>query len=513
MWTDSDLALLAARGIDVAEADRQVRLLRGPRRWAEVVRPCTVGDGIERLEGARASALRDRAATAAAAGRMSRFVPASGAATRMFRDLLAWHARGESTSRAALEAAAATDAGARAVHDLLAGLDRLAFHDALAAVLARGGHDLARLAAEGPVEAVLAALLEPQGLGCALSPKGLLAFHRAAGGARTAFEEQLDESAQVERDAHGRCRAHFTVSPEHRAAFESLLAACAPRLAARRGARAEVTFSVQSPASDTLALDREGRPFRDARGALLLRPSGHGALIGNLAAWADDVVLIKNIDNVQPEHRRAATHEAWGVLAGLALETAERAHALVTRLGDAGDGAAVGEAAAFAREAFGHAEADGGDRETLRALLDRPVRVCGVVPNTGEPGGGPFWVRHRAGGVRAQIVESAEVDPHAAQAQRAWQGATHFNPVFLVCAVRDARGGRHDLSRFVDPDAVFVSHKSAEGRDLLALERPGLWNGAMAGWLTRLVHVPLEVFTPVKTVNDLLRPEHQPDGA
>jgi hypothetical protein len=510
-WTEQDRAALAARGIAVSEAERQLGLLAAPPSYAALVRPCTVGDGIERLADERRVALRARAARAAAAGRIGRFVPASGAATRMFQSLLSWRARGGATSRAALDAAVATDADARAVAAFLDGLERFAFHAPLAAVLARAGHDLARLAAAGPVEPVLAALLDADGLGYAERPKGLLAFHRGPTGTRTAFEEQLEEAALGARAVDGACRLHFTVSPEHLAGFETLIGWAGPQAGARHGARFDVTFSTQSPATDTLALGDDGRPVRDAAGALLFRPAGHGALIGNLDALGADVVLIKNVDNVQPDGRREATLEAWAVLAGLALETQEQAHDLIERLDDPEDDGACDAAVAWARETLGLEPAAGGDRRAeLRAWLDRPVRVGGMVPNTGEPGGGPFWVRGHDGAVRSQIVESAEVDPDSPAQQAVMRGATHFNPVFLACALRDPRGVPHALHRFVDDQAVIVTRKSAGGRGLRALERPGLWNGAMAGWLTRFVEVPLEVFTPVKTVNDLLRPEHQP---
>ncbi len=444
LLTDADRAALAARGITAAEAERQLRLLAAPAAYASLVRPCTVGDGIERIEDGRLPALLERAARATRAGRVSRFVPASGAATRMFRDLLAWRGRGGATSRAALDsAAAAGDAEAIAVQAFLRGLPRFAFRDALAHVVARAGHDPDGLAASGPVEPLLEALLGPAGLGYAERPKGLLAFHREADGPRTAFEEQLEEAAVGARDAEGRCRAHFTVSSEHRAGFDALLAGCAPRVGARHHASFEVTFSAQSPATDTLALDADGRPFRDERGALLFRPAGHGALIGNLAALGGDLVQVKNIDNVQPDGQRAATLHAWAVLCGLALETEEAVRDLLARLADTGDGGACVAAEGFAREALGLApglDAAPDRRAAWRALLDRPLRVCGMVPNTGEPGGGPFWVRGRDGVVRPQVVEGAEVDPASAAQLAVVRGATHFNPV--LHGVRGARWER-----------------------------------------------------------------------
>jgi len=300
-------------------------------------------------------------------------------------------------------------------------------------------------------------------------PKGLLPFHRYAGTSRTPFEEHLVEAAATVRDANGNCRLHVTVSPEHRAAFARVLESARPRLERETEARFVVEFSEQSPSTDTVALDESGHLLRDAEGRILFRPGGHGALLKNLEESGGDVVLVKNIDNVVPDARRAPTILWKRLLAGF-LVRRERAS----------------------------------DRQ-------RPIRICGVVRNEGEPGGGPFWVAGPEGESR-QIVESAQVDLLERGQAAIWGKATHFNPVDLVCSLRDAAGRPFDLSRFVDERAVFVAKKTHEGRALLALERPGLWNGAMAHWETVFVEVPKETFAPVKTILDLLRPEHLPDG-
>jgi hypothetical protein len=444
--TPEDLAQLAARGIAPAEAERQLRLLRAPASHRAVDRPCTPGDGIERIEPADEPRLAEAHAEAAAAGRLSGFVPASGAATRMFKDLLAH------------EDGAAPGEGVRT---FLEGLPRFAFAGELARVL---GEDPAAAAGRGEIGRVLRALLDDDGLGYAGLPKGLIRFH----GERTAFEEHLVEGAEILRDAAARCRLHFTVSPEHEARFRALLGLARRALEPALDVVYDVGFSTQGPATDTLAVDLEGRPFRDEDGRLLLRPAGHGALLANLQALGGDLVLVKNIDNVAAAPWRAASLR-WGRL-------------LLGRLAEL---------------------------ERGRADRSRPLRVCGMVPNTGEPGGGPFWVRGPAGPTR-QIVESAEIDPSSAEQRAIFARATHFNPVFLACALRGPDGRPHELRRFVDEDAVIVTRKSSGGRDLLALERPGLWNGSMAGWDTVFVEVPIEVFNPVKTVNDLLRRQHQP---
>ena len=513
VFTEDDRRELAVRGIPEHEALRQLGLLAHPPGHARLERPCTVGDGIERLDEARLPALHAAHARAAAAGAVSLFVPASGAATRMFRELLAALASGEPLDPAAVRAAAAGgEPVARAVTEWVEGLPRFAFHDALSAALAARGRSLADLRARGPWRPLLEALLEPGGLDYARLPKGLLEFHREprdAGGARTAFAEHLEEAAVLARDGAGRCRAHFTVSHEHRARFEALLASLAPALEARSGAKLDVALSQQHAGSDTLAGDPAGGAFRDAAGRLLFRPSGHGALLQNLEESGGDLVFVKNVDNVAAAPHRNETLLWSRALVGLAAELRERVSDLCGRLAGGRDPDAEAQARAFALAVFGRDDAPGG-REALAAWLDRPLRVCGMVPNTGEPGGGPFWVRGRDGRVTRQIVESSQVDAGSAGQAAILARATHFNPVFFACALRDAGGRPHRLANRVDEESVIVTRKSSGARELLALERPGLWNGAMAEWHTVFVEVPLAVFNPVKTVLDLLRPEHQP---
>ncbi len=507
-FTPQDEAQLARRGLDVAEAARQLRQMAAPPAWARLDRPCTVGDGIVRLGEARIEALLARHAAARAAGRVTAFVPASGAATRMFRELaLAAELPGELLPAEVEAAARAGNVAAAALHAFGAAFDRFAFRDELAAHLAARGLDAARLQADGPWRPLLVALLGEDALDYARRPKALLPFHRTAAGVRTAFEEHLAEAPELVGDAQGTCRLHFTVSSEHRAGFEALDARVRAAAEARLGVRYELGFSEQHPATDTLALDDAGAVVRASDGTLLFRPAGHGALLRNLGELAADLVFIKNVDNVSVDRIEGATALWSRVLVGFAAELAAEAHALAGRLDDTHDETAVADAARFAHAALGE-HVQGAERAALAALLARPVRVCGMVPNTGEPGGGPFWVRGEDGRVTRQIVESAQVAPEGEQ-QALLGRATHFNPVFLAAALRDAHGRPWDLEHFVDARAAIVTRKSAGGRELRALERPGLWNGAMAHWNTVFVEVPLAVFNPVKSVLDLLRPEHQ----
>ena len=415
----SDRAAIEAHGLTVAEVERQLALFRDPPPAQRLLRPATPGDGVVRIAGSERAELLALADEAARAGRLTKLVPASGAASRMFAFLLAGGEESPERRR------------------FFESLDAFAF-DA-------GVEELARL------------------------PKGLVPFHAYPGGARTAFEEHLFEAAGTVRDASGLCRVHFTVSPEHRGAFEAKLAEVRGPIERATGARFEVSFSEQEPATDTIAANPDGTPFRTKDGGLLFRPGGHGALLANLEALARagaDLVLVKNIDNVVPDARREPTLTWKKLLTGLLVKV---------------------------------------ERESRR---ERPIRVAGVVRNEGEPGGGPFWVQGARGG-SLQIVESAQVDLEDAGQAAIWRAATHFNPVDLACSLRDKSGRPFELSRFVDERAVFIAAKTHEGKPLKALERPGLWNGAMAFWETVFAEVPMETFAPVKSVLDLLRPEHR----
>jgi hypothetical protein len=506
--TDADRHALAQRGVSEHEALRQLDRLRRPPSWTQLDRPCTAGDGIRRLTERDHESLLEAHRDAAAAGRFTKFVPSSGAATRMFRELL------QSKMAATRDRPSQPgDDNAAVLTRFLDELERFAFFPELKSTLASRGHDVRALRSAGEFLPILEALLDSDGMDYDDLPKGRLSFHREAREVRTAFEEHLVEAARYVRSADGTCRLHFTVSQEHRAGFEALLERVGPGLARTLGTRWDLDWSHQQSSTDTLAVDTEGSPIRDTGGQLIFRPGGHGALIENIGRLDADLVYIKNIDNVQPEHIREATVLWKKFLGGLLAQTESRAHRLVRALGhDATDSNVMREARAFARETFAVEITPDETRESLLRLLRRPLRVAGVVPNTGEPGGGPFWVRAANGDVRAQIVETAQVDPGDNGQQTLLNESTHFNPVDLVCAVRGADGQPFDLAAYVDPDAAIVTRKSSAGRDVLALERPGLWNGAMAGWNTIFVEVPLDTFTPVKSVLDLLRPEHQPPG-
>jgi hypothetical protein len=516
-FTDDDLEQLRARGISVEEATRQIERLSAPPRYVDVDRACTPGDGIEVLDDAEVDELVSLGEAAARDGRCRKFVPASGAATRMFRSLLRFQGPDRSLTAPELEAElAAGNDDAREVRKFLDGVERFAFADELRATLAARGADLDRLCSGGPFGPILDALLDDDGMGYAGLPKGLLKFHEYPEGARTPFEEHLVEAASVVRRDDGRSVLHFTVSPEHRDRFESLLERVRAGYESAHGVNFDVSFSQQKPSTDTLAVDPSNRPFRDDDGTLLFRPAGHGALLENLGGLDADLVWIKNIDNLVPDRLKAETFR-WGqALAGRVVRLERRIFEALERLESASGDTAVDSAVELVRglpgvDAVASAGSSAAERRAaLEDLLHRPVRACGMVRNVGEPGGGPFWVRDVRGAISPQIVEMSQVDPGSREQQEVITGATHFNPVFMVCGLRDRHGRAYDLREYVDPDAAIITHKSAGGRELKALERPGLWNGSMARWTTVFVEIPEIVFNPVKTVNVLLKDVHQP---
>lgn len=518
-FTGTDRRQLVEHGIEVEQAERQLERLNAPPRYARLVRPCTVGDGIERIAPDARSDLEQAHAEAARPGRLLKFVPASGAATRMFADLHVFH-RGPGREQRwtdIVREARDGSRGPRTLVELLGRIREFAFHDELERVVRRQGASLDDLADAGAFVPVLDALLGSNGLHYDAMPKGLLAFHRYADGPRTAFEEHLVEAARYARDASGLCRLHLTVPPQGRAQFEHAQYAAEARLGPPLDARFEVGYSFQKPSTDTVAIDATGRVLRDDSGKLRLRPGGHGALIDNLDELHADLVYVKNIDNVQPDRAKDAVTSWKRVLAGRLVRLQQAAFARLEQLRQADvPPVALDAAADFAGRVL-NARPGSSDpppsyqcrRAFLIDRLHRPLRVCGVVPNTGEPGGGPFWVRGEDGSEGVQIVESAQVDPDDAGQQEIWRSSTHFNPVDLVCGVRDGSGKPFELSEFVDPDTAIVTSKTVAAGQIKVLELPGLWNGAMAGWNTVFVEVPIETFSPVKKLLDLLRDEHR----
>ena len=466
-------------GLTPAALETQLKNFREGFPFLPVTRAASCGDGIRVLDAAgieQAAARYDRAKESL---RVVKFVPASGAATRMFKDLFEFVREGRRTA---------------VVGELLANRRRFAFWPELRTIVGDDADELRT------VENIVA-----EGLRYGETPKGLVSFHRYGDEVRKAVEEHLVEGAQYAA-AGGEVKIHFTVSPEHLTRFEALLAEKIPGYESRFGVKYRISFSVQDPSTDTLAVNSDCTPFRRADGRLLFRPAGHGALIGNLGKIDADIVFVKNIDNVTTDARRGDTVLYKKALAGVLLALQERIFEYLMALEV--PGAELEPIAAFIENELCVKLPKDYGTALLRQVLDRPIRVCGMVRNEGEPGGGPFWVAGADGLETLQIAESNQIAPEKRKLMRS---ATHFNPVDLVCSFRTSKGGRFDLREFVDPATGFISRKSDGGRELLAQEPPGLWNGAMARWNTVFVEVPITTFSPVKVVTDLLRPEHQGD--
>ncbi len=516
-WSASDFEQMRQLALPPAEVERQISLFKNPPPFAVLARPAVLSDGIHKIEDPQKPGLLASYGVARDQGRLSKFVPASGAATRMFQSFLKFLKEG-CARRAELQAKSALgDAEALSLLFFMDSLPRVAFYGDLKRQLQSRGKDLDALLKQGEYGPVWESLLSEEGLGYGLASKGLIQFHGHPEGPRTALEEHLREGVHYLKDAQGVCRIHFTVSPEHRAAYEKRVAELTQALEKPMGARFQVGFSEQEKSYQTVAVDLNNEPFRDKEGRLVFRPAGHGALLKNLDQLGADIVFIKNIDNVVIEKFLEPTIEWKKLLAGYLLETQGRVFEFLRRLDEGNvSEASLREMAEFVREVLWvkvpdtFAKKDEPEKvKWLQKLLDRPMRVCGVVPNTGEPGGGPFWVKGPGSGESLQIVEGSQVDPDSEAQAALFRESTHFNPVDLVCAVSDRRGKPYSLADYVDEKAVFISRKSHQGRELKALELPGLWNGAMAGWTTLFVEVPLATFNPVKTVFDLLKPAHQ----
>jgi hypothetical protein len=433
-----------------------------------------------------------------------KFVPASGAASRMFKNLFEFLGADYSVPTTDFE------------KKFFDHIHSFAFYNDLnTACLDNTGKNIDALVAEHNYKAVVSNLLEGAGLNYGALPKGLLKFHRYANGVRTPLEEHLVEGALYAAGKTGQVNVHFTVSTEHKALFSQLVEEKVAEYAKKYGVSFNVSFSEQKPSTDTLAADMENKPFRD-NGKLVFRPGGHGALIENLNDLDADIVFIKNIDNVVPDRLKGDTVTYKKLLAGVLVTLQQQAFQYLKLL-DGGHYShdQLETIIRFVQQQLRCRKEDIKDLEDadlviyLRKKLNRPMRVCGMVKNVGEPGGGPFLAYNPDGTVSLQILESSQIDMKDPEKKAMFEQGTHFNPVDLVCAIRDYKGNKFNLLDYVDKATGFISYKSKNGKDLKALELPGLWNGSMSDWSTVFVEVPLSTFNPVKTVNDLLREQHQ----
>jgi hypothetical protein len=492
-FTPADEQDLKNRGISTSEFVALIHQFTHEVKPIYLEKPCVPGDGINVLSPQECHKYQGAFEELRKGKRIVKFVPASGAASRMFKHLFGYHP--EST----------TDL----VEEFIVNFDRFPFVHHLAEVLSKQGKDLQQMVENNEWGAIFDAVLKPEGLGYAHAPKGMVLFHDYSSGARTAFEEHLHEAVAYAKEYLGVCRIHFTVPVSHQSDIETFLDHATSNFPYEEF---DLSFSVQSENTDMIALGKDNEPLRDAEGKLMFRPAGHGALIHNLQLIDADIVFIKNIDNVTTDHLREDTIYYKHVIGGLLLELKREINHVLDLL-ETDQAGSLEKAVELIQHWFQPSIPLGLSLDQLRqyaiGYLDRPLRICGMVKNEGEPGGGPFWVRSIDNVLSKQIIERSQVDLHNVDQAMLLEGATHFNPVDIVCSIKNRKGENYNLANFVDHSTGFVSEKFMDGRVVKALELPGLWNGSMALWNTVFVEVPISTFTPVKTVNDLLRPGHQ----
>ncbi|MBN2179534.1 MAG: DUF4301 family protein [Deltaproteobacteria bacterium] len=503
-FSDTDREEIKKAGLTEKAVMEQIEAFeRGPIP-VRLDRPCTIDDGIIIISESEREDLLHIYEEEMSRGRIVKFVPASGAASRMFRD---WFRLYDTK-----------DLGNAVITSTFEdNLNKFAFHKELKNIVGSDGKDLDGLLKDKSYPEILDYILSPKGLNYANLPKALLKFHLYPDHSRTPLEEQLVEAILSVNDDKNTCRIHFTVSDSHRKPVEDLISRVRKSYEEHYGVTLEISLSIQLPSTDTIAVDGKNRPFRNDKNSLVFRPGGHGSLLKNLNTIDDDFIFLKNIDNVVPDSLKGETILYKKLIGGYLINLQREIFNHIALISATqSDEALLGKAANFSRKKLNITYPETFDerkfeerKDFLLQKLNRPLRVCGMVKNEGEPGGGPFWVKEHDGTLSLQIIEAAQIDKHSHVQSEIWESSTHFNPVDIVCAVQNYRGEKFDLERYVDPDTYIITEKSQEGRSLRALELPGLWNGSMAKWNTVFVEVPLATFNPVKTVDDLLRKEHR----
>lgn len=487
-FTPQDLDFLHKRGNNPADVTKQFSFFQNGFPFAHLDRIATVNDGILSLTLSQLEFFKNYYYTQITSKSIVKFVPASGAASRMFKDLFDFlnHDQQEPDDKIQL---------------LLEKLRDFAFYPDL-----KPFFEYQEDHTQWGLRSLVSKIVLEDGLNYGNLPKGLLKFHKYVDGNRTAIEEHFVEAA-LYANCNGICKIHFTVSPQHQSEFEKLVSAVKEKYEKRFTVIFEITYSIQDPATDTLAAELNNVPFRDNEQNLLFRPGGHGALINNLNCIDADIVFVKNIDNVTTEDKIQPTVDYKQACGGLLLSLQNRCYEYLLLLENQTRSASkLSEIIKFAQNQLQiQFSSPHPSVEEIKIKLNRPIRVCGMVKNEGEPGGGPFWVTNSKKETSCQIVESSQIDKNNPQQKSIMEQATHFNPVDMVCSIKDYKGTLFNLKDYVDEQTGFISEKSYEGRTLKAMELPGLWNGAMADWITVFVEVPLITFNPVKTIFDLLR--------
>lgn len=511
--TQNDIEQLAEKGISEKQFSRQLDVFKKGIVPINIKAAATIDNGILQIPLEKAKQLSIYYDEKKTGLEVLKFVPASGAATRMFKFLYEF-LDNYNPKKQSINSYINKEKASELLN-FFTGLEKLPFYDLVIKKIKSLHPNYGKMKDNEFRILFVEVLLAGDSLDFGSFPKGLIPFHKYKSHLATPFQEHLFEAANY-ASIKDRASLHFTVSPEHLGKFESQQTEILDKVAEKTGTVFNVGYSFQEQYTDTISVDANNKPIRDKNGKLLFRPGGHGALIENLNKITADIVFIKNIDNVVVQKYADDVTLYKKMLAGKLLEIQELAFAYLRELDKRPDSLDLEKVLQFIYTHLNvqvSTEFEKYSRkyqiEYLKEKLDRPIRVCGMVKNEGEPGGGPFWVKHENNTVSLQIVESAQVNKKDKEQLRIFKKSTHFNPVDLVCGVKNHKGEKYDLTKFVDHKAYFIAAKSKSGKKLKALELPGLWNGAMAHWNTIFVEVPLTTFNPVKTVNDLLKPSHQ----
>ncbi len=509
-----DINSFNQRGVTTEIIENQITKFKTGFPFVILEKPATPDDGIVVLPQQSVEELSALFERESKNYSIIKFVPASGAASRMFKNLFTFLEtyRGTKEENVLL----LHDSDKNSAGYCIQNINKFAFYNDLFERMQKDGLNLTSVIEEDDFTTLVSYILLSKGLNYGSLPKGLLKFHNYIDYSRTAFEEHMAEGAAYACDSKGIVRIHFTISPEHIEPFLELIQLVKPRYSKTLGVNYDITYSIQKPSTDTIAVDIDNNPFRDEKNTLVFRPGGHGALIENLNDLNNDIVFIKNIDNIVPDKIRGTTYLYKKAIGGLLIKLQHKIHTFLRQLDVRCDIELIEEVSRFAKselfiqfpEEYAKYSLEQ-KQDCLKLKLNRPIRICGMVKNQGEPGGGPFWLRNLSDSISLQIVESSQVNLNDSSQKNIFSTSTHFNPVDLVCGISNYKGESFDLRNYIDQSTGFISIKSKDGRNLKAQELPGLWNGAMAEWISIFIEVPLITFNPVKTINDLLRDEHQ----
>lgn len=515
MFTEKDLLQFKNKSINEEKVLQQINHFKSGFPFMQLSAAATKDNGLIALSEEQEKEYLDKFDEHFQGLEVIKFVPASGAASRMFKHLFEFAENYERND--AGKALFEKDKGFNSVYYFFENIKRFAFYEDLKSVLEKEGYQIEKEIKEENYTLILNYLLDEKGLGYASLPKGLLKFHHYDDAHRYGIEEHLVEAAVYGKNENGIAPLHFTVSPEHQEKFENAIAQVKEKHEKDYDIKFDIKFSQQKPSTDTISVNLENEPFREEDGSILFRPGGHGALIENLNEIDADIVFIKNIDNIVPDRIKSTTFKYKKLIGSYLAEVQEEVFGFLDILEEGNpDSSELNKMFEYLENklfiqvpAYIKAMESMEQVDWLFEQFNRPIRICGMVKNEGEPGGGPFVVEDEEGNLSLQIVESSQIDFSQEDQAEIVKNATHFNPVDLVCAIKDFNGNKFDLKDFVDVKTGFISEKSKNGKTLKAQELPGLWNGAMAQWITLFMEVPILTFNPVKTVNDLLREQHQ----